>query len=659
LKTAHRSRVAVGAALTGLVLAPLAVTAPAAAHPEQHGTDGGHLSGKGAWGDLELISQAVLTSTDDLVADVGVDPSGNYAYLANWGRDDCDANSEAGGMNNPDAGIYVVDIRDLENPRQVGFIAHSQDSRPGEGVQALEVSTTFFDGTMLVTNNEQCGKNGKGGVSLHDVTDPSKPYKLSENFGDLGFADTNDTHSAFAWDAGDKAYVVLVDNFESTDVDILDITNPKRPRLAAEYNLNALSREGGDPIAQPELGLQESSLHDMVVKQIDGRWVMLLSYWDGGYVALDVTDPAAAEILGDTDYAAVDPELLAATGTSLPAEGNGHQAEFTPDNRFIIATDEDFSPYRSIFTIDTGANAGEYPAGEFGFTPPVQTTLPDGKLNGPTVFGGYGCPGDRDAIPDRSTVFPDPLAAGEEAIIVFQRGPVNDPSASGDACFFSEKIESGQVAGYDAVVIANHHTGAQAGAAPDAHFCGGQGHEYEKTAPAVCIGHRAMHLLFADEPSYEVPYAGSEPAVGAIGQQVSFTPKFDGWGYVHLYDAQRLLAGHSDSSLDTYAVDEAHDESKAFGFGDLSVHEVATHATNSTDAYLSYYSAGMRSLEIQCRKAAKQSTTCELVETGGYLDPDGNDFWGVETFIRDGRTIVLGSDRDSGLWIFEDTHTHP
>lgn len=640
--------------LTLLIAAALlaaAVPTVANAHPDQHGTPDGHLTGSGPWGDLSLIGEAVLTNTDDLVADVGVDPRGDHAYLANWGRPDCAANSEAGGVKNPDAGVYVVDISDLENPQQVAFIPHSQDSRPGEGVQAVEISTRFFDGVMLVTNNEHCGKNGKGGVSLYDVTKPSNPSKLSENFGDRGFADTNDVHSAFAWDAGDSAYVVMVDNFESTDVDILDITNPRRPRLIAEYNLNALTRALGDPIDQPELGLQESSLHDMVVKQIDGRWIMLLSYWDGGYVKLDVTDPRDVQFLGDTDYASVDPELLAATGTSLPPEGNAHQAEFTPDNRFFIATDEDFSPYRAIFTIDTGPNAGEYPAGEFGFTPPVQTTLADGVLNGPTVFGGYGCPGDRSSIPARSAVFPDgSLGAGEEAIIVFERGPVGDPDASGDACFFSEKIESGQLAGYDAVVIANHHNGAQGGSAPDAHFCGGQGHEYEKVAPAVCIGHRAMHLLFDSAVSYTYPEA--QPAVGAVGQRVSFTPRFDGWGYVHLFDANTM------ADLDTYAVPEAHDEAFAFGFGDLSVHEVATHPTNSTDAYLSYYAAGMRSLEIQCSDASDTST-CELVETGGFLDPNGNDFWGVETFIRDGRTIVLGSDRDSGLWIFEDTDTGP
>lgn len=633
-------RPVLGAVLALLVLSPT----PAVAHPDQHGTPEGHLLGDGAWGDIELVGRLDLTDIDDLIADVAVSPDGNWAYLANWGRPTCAENSEAGGRKNPDAGAYVVDISDPANPQRVGFIPHHQDSRPGEGMQVAEIDTRFFSGEMLVMNSEQCGKNGKGGVVLWDVSDPRKPVKLATHAGDRGSADTNDTHSAFAWDAGERAYVVMVDNFEGTDVDILDITNPKRPRLVGEFNLN--QDLGEEQIDQPELGLQESSLHDMVVKEIDGRFVMLLSYWDGGFVRLDVTDPTQPAYIDDTDYADPDPELLESAGISLPPEGNAHQAEFTADDRFFIGTDEDFSPYRSTFTIDTGDHAGEYPAGEFGFTPPV-LDLPDQKLNGPVVYGGYGCPGDRGGIPAATTVFPS-VGEGEERIVVFQRGPVQDPSASGDACFFSEKIESGQDAGYDAVVVANHHTGAQAGRAPDAQFCGGQGHEYEKKAPAVCIGHRAMHLLFGDEPSYEVPYAGSEPAIGTLGEKVSFTPSFDGWGYVHLFDAD------SGAALDTYAVDEAHDEDYAFGFGDLTVHEVATHPTESTQAYLAYYSAGVRSVEIECTDP-DDTSTCELVETGSYLDPDGNDFWGVEVFERDDQTYVLASDRDSGLWVFRDT----
>jgi hypothetical protein len=622
----------------------------------QHGEPSGHLFGSGAWGNVELVGKltgASLTPTpsEDMVADVAVSPDGKWAFLANWGRPTCAANSEAGGINNPDAGAWVIDISDPANPRQVSFIPHSQDSAPGEGMQVVALETKSFKGWVLVMNNEQCGKNGKGGVSLFDVTDPLNPVKLSEHFGDRGQADANDIHSASAWQAGDKAYVVVVDNFEATDIDILDITNPKRPRLIAEYNLNQLS---GGQIDQPEIGLQESSLHDMIVKKIGDKYVMLVSYWDGGYVYLDVTNPANARILGDTDFTNPDPQLLEATKGRivLPPEGNAHQAEFTADNRFFIAADEDFSPYRQDFTIDTGPNAGTYPAGEFGWTVPV-LSLPDKKLNGPTVYGGYGCPQGGDT-PLRSALFPaGSLAPGEEAILVLQRGPVGDPSVNYDACFFSEKVEAAQNAGWDAVIIANHHVGAQGGAAPDAAFCGGQGHEFEIKISAVCIGHRAMHLLFNDDPAYDSAHA-SEPVIGTAGEKVSFTPSFDGWGYVHLYDANTL------AELDTYAIPEAHDESKAFGFGDLTVHEVATHRTLWNRAYLSYYAGGVRALQIQ-RCGKRESCTWKLVETGGYLDPQGNDFWGVETFLRDvngdgkPETYVLGSDMDSGLWIFRDS----
>jgi hypothetical protein len=68
----------------------------------------------------------------------------------------------------------------------------------------------------------------------------------------------------------------------------------------------------------------------MVVKQIGGDWVMLFSYWDNGFVQLNVNNPANPMLIGDTDYTDPDPELLESTGAMLASEGNGHQNEFTP-----------------------------------------------------------------------------------------------------------------------------------------------------------------------------------------------------------------------------------------------------------------------------------------------------------------------------------------
>ncbi len=626
----------------------LLLPSTATAHPDQHGEPTGHLLGEGAEGDIELISQLRLTDTPELIADVAVSPDGNFAYLAHWGEPDCAANSEAGGVNDPDAGVFVVDISDLDNPELVNFIPHHQDSRPGEGVQVLDVSTKFFNGTMLVTNNEHCGPQGKGGVNLTDVTDPTKPRQLATNAGDrgepadapFGFppSDVNDIHSAWAWDTGDRAYVVIVDNFEFPDVDILDITNPRSPRLIAEYDLN------DHAVAQPEIGLTSSFIHDIVVKQIDEQWIMLVSYWDGGYVLLDVTDPANATFLGDTDYEAIDPLLFERTGTVLPPEGNGHQAEFTSDDRFFIATDEDFAPYAvGDFHIATGPNAGVYPSVSVGGAAPV-ASLPDLRLNGPTVYVGYACP-DSVAPPPADSVGAPPLAEGEELIAVVQRGPVGDPSAPEGACFPGQKADAAVAAGYDAVVFVNHHAGEDASSTSP--FCGSGA--FTQPIVAVCTNHDAFHKLFDSE---RTEYPEANPALGQVGHSVDVDSIFDGWGYVHLFDAATL------ADLDQYAVPEAHDEDFALGFGDLSVHEVATHPTEWDQAYLSYYSAGIRSVEIQCADESDTST-CELMETGSYLDPNGNNFWGVEVFLRDGRTIILGSDRDHGLWIFEDTGLAP
>ena len=100
------------------------------------------------------------------------------------------------------------------------------------------------------------------------------------------------------------------------------------------------------------------------------------------------------------------------------------------------------------------------------------------------------------------------------------------------------------------------------------------------------------------------------------------------------------------TELDTYAIPEAHDQAYVRGFGDLSVHEVATSHVRADLAYLSYYAGGFRVLKI---------ANDELVEVGRFIDTGGNNFWGVEVFQSGGKEYVAASDRDSGLYILEYT----
>jgi hypothetical protein len=360
---------------------------------------------------------------------------------------------------------------------------------------------------------------------------------------------------------------------------------------------------------------------------------MLNSYWDAGYVQLDVTDPAHPTYITDTDFPALEP--LLALNPPGPPEGNAHEAEYSHDNQFILAADEDFGTARAVFDITDGPHVGSSPAGEFSFSLPIKN-LPDGRLNGPTVFGGYGCSA-RDEIPPAATAFAGAtLAPGEEKILVVQRGPVGDPGHPYEGCRFDEKMQNAIAKGYEGILIGQRHLGD---VASDGTFCGSG---EPRAIRGMCISHEAMHNIFDDPPSYVLPYpAGHGPLPGTLGARVSARTQYDGWGYAHLYDAK------TSQLIDDFAIPEGIDERYASGFGDLSIHEVATDPETNL-AYSSYYAAGLRVLRF--------SRAAGLEEVGRFIDDGGSNFWGVEQFTdKDGNRLIAGSDRDYGLYIVKYT----
>jgi len=121
---------------------------------------------------------------------------------------------------------------------------------------------------------------------------------------------------------------------------------------------------------------------------------------------------------------------------------------------------------------------------------------------------------------------------------------------------------------------------------------------------------------------------------------VSFSSYFDGWGPVRLFDATTM------EELDTYAIPESRDPAYADGFGDLSVHEVATSGQDASLAYLSYYVGGLRVIDVSDE---------QITEVVAFIDEGGSNFWGVEVFERDGVEYVALSDRDKGLYILKYT----
>lgn len=597
---------------------------------EQHGTPGGHLEASSK--DVTLVGRLDLTSIPGGIADVAA--FGDHAYL-NTFAPEC---INRGGTG---TGVHVVDVRDPKNPRKVNFLPAERNSYPGEGVHVFE-----FEGrSILVHNNENCATPVTSGFAVWDVTDPVNAFKVGQ-YGDalpaVAGQTFHSTHSVqgFVWQG--RAYAVAVDNNELKDVDIFDLT----PALRGTGPAVLVSERGLEdwPGAQGRYANGDSVFHhDMQQKVIDGRNLLLVSYWDAGQVLLDISDPANPLYVTDSDFSSPDPE----SGFAVP-EGNSHQSQWSSDGRFVLSSDEDFSPTRTLCEVTSGPAAGATGCGEFGWTVPLSTRF-GSRIEGRTVYGGSGCLEDvnGNGVSDRDEV--PPASVTGATIVVFTRG----------TCVFSRKVESGELAGYEAVAIANSHGGSRNGLLPDSFVCGSLGHAYTPKIHAVCLGHRAGHTLFGSAPRYvgaDAGPGGDMPAIGTLGASLRATGGvFDGWGYVHLHDATKPGL----PVIDTYAVPEAMDPAFASGFGNLTVHEVKTDPrAGSRMSYASWYDAGLRVLKFG---------PGGIQEVGHFIAEGGNDFWGVAPLLQgqanlndrdrgrgreDGkRPLLLMSDRDSGLWI--------
>lgn len=557
---------------------------------------------------VELVGKLRLTAVGNGVGDVAARKG--FAYLAAW-RPEC-----------PRGGVHVVDVRTPAAPRKISFVAAPAGYYVGEGVHLISPQLRAFRGDLLLTNHEACPGNeqpASGGFSLTDVTDPANPKPLSGLVGDRRAPDgatrpvPNSSHSVQGWIAKGKAYALLVDNVErGDDVDIFDISNPRAVRQIAEVGLSDWPTAN----RRPARG-NNAFLHDVQVQKIAGHWYALLSYWDAGWILLNLDNPARPRLARDHDFVATE----AFSGLS-PSEGNAHQAFWSSDRKLIVAASEDFTTYRGRLTIASGSSSGQTLDTYLGATAATPAYFRSSQLGAEplaTYFVGRAC-----------SPAPVPRAPAPRAIALVERG----------VCGLLEKATNAETAGYAAAIIFN-------GAGPG----GCESQPAVTLFPGVEIPvftiTRSAGLKLFDVAGYSAPacLAGSSPALPAVGARVaSAVPRvaFDGWGGVTLLDAKTL------ATLRHFAVPESVDESFASGFGTLSVHEVKTDPRPGVNlAYLSYYGAGARVLSFS-RSGVR--------EVGRFIDQGGNNFWGTFPVAQGSAApLWLLSDMDYGLYILRYT----
>ncbi len=518
---------------------------------------------------------------------------GNYAYLGSFSSPVCSFDI---------TGTRIVDISDPANPTLAAFIKDKQGTRTND-VKAASLNTSHWSGDILVTTNEGCGtviprlnadgnaakgRAGQGGINIYDVTDPTNPHALKQNF----LPKANGIHNTYIWEDGNgNAYLIAVDDVDARDVIIVDITNPASPKV--------ITRTGAPD--WPDLDFSEIEgpavfLHDVWVQENDGTTIAYLSYWDAGLVLLDVTDPANPVFLGDSTYPNPD-------ASGLPPEGNGHVAVPNADGSLVIFGDEDTTQFSAFLnsTIDGVPSTNKVGFSNFGPNPL------DGFPTAVTTDGGRGCDGDP-AIPP---------AGGAGEVVLIERG----------ACFFSEKAGNAVDAGYDGYIVFNSAAGGEglinmaAGTA--------EGTEIPGLFITRSLG-LAMQAALAD---------------GKVVTADSVSGVADGEGFMRVYD---VTDPTNIVEVGRYFTERTlppgNTDPTTLG-GTRDAHNVVVEGTT---AYWAWYHEGIRVVDFGDCQAGDGFLGCtptEVAHFGGGADPQ-YDFWGVYLHHHpDGNTYILGSDR--------------
>jgi hypothetical protein len=535
----------------------------------------------------------------DATTDVWVHDS--FAYTGTF-------NAPCGG--DPDAGVWVWDVHNVNKPSLVTIIQSPTGSRSND----VRVAT-MSSGNILVHSNESCG-GGPGGFEIYNVDDPANPIALaSVRIDDPNpltqfiFGPITDVgvHNLWLFTQGDRDYVGVTTETAYGNFHIYDITDPTTPVLVSFWG----AEESFDPgvVASGDFGRnlnaalwlidgfgasQNRFLHDVTITE-DGTRAYLAN-WDAGLILLDITDPASPQVVS----VAIDP-----VNGSLDGEVNSHSVWPSEDGTIVVEGEEDFSAWEAeippinltlqglntipgVAAATTAGDSFEEPANQTGNAGTVTATevsvtagplagsvfpavefvgnnvpLGAGSVSGSLVWVGRACNGD---------LFANPLSPGDIAVV--RRG----------ACFFSEKEANVAAAGAAAMVLANNQASTP--------WSGLRIWDYSDPANPV------LASVFNTECSASTQPGGSCDPNGT-------------------YSSHNVLV-----------------ESRG----------------NKTFAYVSWYWDGMLVLDV--------TDPYNPVEVARYLDRTGpndglaNDIWGVHKIPRS--PFLYGSDRNGGLYIFKE-----
>jgi hypothetical protein len=268
-----------------------------------------------------------------------------YAYVGHWGFTDWANGSKTRFCPEaPKNGVAVIDSRDPAHPVVVSRLQNP----PGTSAEDVVVYTARYGllagHDIAAAGIQVCGGSRYDasiprGLMLWDVTDPASPSKVGFlSFGcctrglhEFEIEDRADLGRTFAY-ATDPSAEEPDDASPSGREDrqgrgpfrLIDITNPAAPVLVSSWGF---LHDGVQPATGQ--GCDADGLYGHGAEPSEDGKLVFLSYWDSGFVAIDVSDPANPVFKGRAAYPS-------------NADGDAHSANYDDARKLLFSADEDF-----------------------------------------------------------------------------------------------------------------------------------------------------------------------------------------------------------------------------------------------------------------------------------------------------------------------------
>jgi hypothetical protein len=302
-----------------------------------------------------------------------------YAYVGQWGFGDWATGNSRFCPDDPTTrGAAVVDAR---NPSQAKWVARLVNP-VGTSIEDIVVFTARFGPyagrDIAAAGLQWCGNSrydiaAERGLMLWDVTHPESPLQIgylktaccTRGVHELEVQHRTDLGRTFVYGSvptsryPDPTTLTGVRDVNGDgDFRLFDITNPAAPIQVSEW---AIQDAGG-----PFTGLgcdPDANYGHSAEPSADGKTVFF-AYWDSGFVALDVTNPANPVFKGRTVYGADE-------------DGDAHSSQYDEGRKLLFTGDEDF-----------GKACGSATEKSFGY----MRVYDYSKLDAPKQIGEYRTP---------------------------------------------------------------------------------------------------------------------------------------------------------------------------------------------------------------------------------------------------------------------------